>query len=101
MLQVLASFAPLFSERVWQHAQLLLVGAFPQLRAEGPSVRTFRRRAGWYRKAHPTFADALALVRKELWAREQTFYGPPAQSDTIKVPLALVERLTEAAYYAA
>src|SRR5215217_7702239 len=27
MLQVLASFAPLFSKRVWQHAQLLLVGA--------------------------------------------------------------------------
>jgi len=27
MVQVLASFAPLFSKRVWQHAQLLLVGA--------------------------------------------------------------------------
>jgi hypothetical protein len=27
---------------------------------------TFRRQAGWYRKAHPTFADALASVRKEL-----------------------------------
>ena len=27
MVQVLAPFAPLFSKRVWQHAQLLLVGA--------------------------------------------------------------------------
>src|SRR5215212_11799333 len=27
---------------------------------------TFRQTA-WYHKAHPTFADALALVRKELW----------------------------------
>ena len=27
MIQVLAPFAPLFSKRVWQHAQLLLVGA--------------------------------------------------------------------------
>ena len=27
MVQVLASFAPLFSRRVWQHAQVLLVGA--------------------------------------------------------------------------
>jgi hypothetical protein len=27
MVQVLASFAPLFSKRVWQHAQVLLVGA--------------------------------------------------------------------------
>ena len=45
---------------------------------------TFRRRAGWYHKAHPTFSDALALVRKELWAQEETSYGLPAQSDTIK-----------------
>jgi hypothetical protein len=26
------------------------------------------RQAGWYRKAHPSFSDALALVRRELWA---------------------------------
>ncbi len=52
----------------------------------------FRRQAGWYHKAHPTFADALALVRKELWAQEeQTFYGSPAETDTIKVPRAYVE----------
>jgi DDE superfamily endonuclease len=38
-------------------------------------ARTLRRQAAWYRKAHPTFADALALVRKELWARERTFAG--------------------------
>jgi hypothetical protein len=61
----------------------------------------FRRRTGWYHKAHPTFADALALVRKELWAHERTFYGSPARSDTIKVPRAFVERLTEAVCYAA
>ena len=54
-----------------------------------------RRQAAWYRKRHPTFADALAVVRKELWAGA-TFYGSPAQSDTIKVPRALVERLTDA-----
>jgi hypothetical protein len=62
---------------------------------------TFGRRTGWYHKAHPTFADALALVRKELWAHERTFYGSPARSDTIKVPRAFVERLTEAVCYAA
>ncbi len=61
----------------------------------------FRRRAGWYPKARPTFADAIALVRKELWAQEQTFCGSPARSDTIKVPRAFVERLTEAVCYAA
>jgi hypothetical protein len=58
------------------------------------------RRAAWYHKSLPTFADALALVRKELWAQE-TFYGSPAETDTIKVPRAFVERLTEAVCYAA
>jgi hypothetical protein len=61
-----------------------------------------RRQAAWYPKRHPTFADALAVVRKELWAQEeQTFYASAAQSDTIKVPRAFVERLTEAVCYAA
>ena len=60
----------------------------------------FRRQAAWYHKRHPTFADALAMVRKELWA-SATFYGSPAQTDTIKVPRAFVERLTEAVCYAA
>ncbi len=58
------------------------------------------RRAAWYHKSLPTFADALALVRKELWAQE-TFYGSPAETDTIKVPRAFVERLTDAVCYAA
>jgi hypothetical protein len=40
----------------------------------------FRRQAAWYHKRHPTFADALAMVRKELWA-SATFYGSPAQLD--------------------
>jgi hypothetical protein len=62
----------------------------------------FRRQAGWYHKAHPTFADALALVRKELWAQEErTFYGSPSAIDTVKVPRAFVERLTDAVCYAA
>ena len=59
------------------------------------------RQTAWYHKAHPTFADALALVRKELWAHEQTFYGSGAETDTVKVPRAFVERLTEAVCYAA
>jgi hypothetical protein len=58
------------------------------------------RQAAWYHKRDPTFSDALALVRKELWAHE-TFCGSPAQSDTVKVPRAYVERLTEAICYAA
>jgi hypothetical protein len=59
------------------------------------------RRAAWYEKSHPTFSDALALVRKELWAQEQTFYGSPAQTDMVKVPRVFMERLTDAVCYAA
>jgi hypothetical protein len=64
------------------------------------AASAFRRQAAWYHKCHPTFADALALVRKELWA-SATFYGSPAQTDTVKVPRAFVERLTDAVCYAA
>jgi hypothetical protein len=58
------------------------------------------RRVARYHKTHPTFADALALVRKELWAYA-TFYGLPADTETIKVPKAFMERLTDALCYAA
>ena len=59
------------------------------------------RQVAWYHKRHPTFSDALALVRKELWTQEQTFYGSLANTDTVKVPRAYVERLTDAVCYAA
>jgi len=41
MIRVLASFAPLFSERVWQHAQVLLMGAIlaPGRRTVGSALR--------------------------------------------------------------
>jgi hypothetical protein len=41
MVQVLASFAPLFSKRVWQHVQVLLVGAIlaPGARTVGSALR--------------------------------------------------------------
>ncbi len=60
-----------------------------------------RRRAAWYHKRHPTFADALGLVRKELWTQEEAFYGSPSEADTVKVPREFVERLTDAVCYAA
>jgi hypothetical protein len=59
------------------------------------------RRAAWYEKQCPTFSDALALVRRELWTREATFCGSYAEADPVKVPRALVERLTDAVCYAA
>jgi len=58
------------------------------------------RQAAWYHKPHPTFSDALALVRKELWAQE-TFRRSLLEPDTVKVPRAFVEHLTETLCYAA
>ena len=58
------------------------------------------RRASWYRKPHPTFSDALALVRKELWANT-TFCGSSREAETVKVSRDFVERLTDAVCYAA
>ena len=81
---------------------LVTLFAHQQMRQARQASSVFRRQAAWYHKAHPTFADALALVRKELWAQEeQSFYGSPAETDTIKVPRAYVERLTDAVCYAA
>ena len=74
-----------------------LIADRPMRRATG----TFRRRTGWYHKRDPTFADALAMVRKELWDQERNFYGLSAHTDTVKVPRAFVERLTDAVCYAA
>jgi DDE superfamily endonuclease len=65
------------------------------------AVSVLRRQAAWYHKAHPTFSDALALVRRELWTQEQTFHGSPAQTNMVKVPRVFMERLTEAVCYAA
>jgi len=59
------------------------------------------RQTAWYRKSYPTFSDALALVRKELWAQEMSFCGSAQETDTVKVPREFVERLTDAVCYAA
>ena len=58
------------------------------------------RRAAWYLKTYPTFSDALALVRKELWAHA-TFRRSLADTDTVKVPRRFVAHLTETLCYAA
>jgi hypothetical protein len=58
------------------------------------------RQTAWYRKSYPTFSDALALVRRQLWA-QSTFYRSPSATDTVKVRREFLERLTDAVCYAA
>lgn len=57
-------------------------------------------KAAWYRKALPTFADALALVRQQLW-QMQTFQMSSADVDTVKVPRALFNIWSDLLCYAA
>jgi hypothetical protein len=94
------------SGRIWRsgapHRRLLRLFSVVTLFAHSRMRQTAGafRQAACYQKRHPTFADGLAMVREELWARA-TFCGSLPQSDTVKVPQALVERLTDAVCYAA
>jgi hypothetical protein len=58
------------------------------------------RQAAWYAKSAPTFADALAVVRRQLWART-TFPTSPADLDLVKVPRTVLDHLRDLLCYAA
>ena len=66
------------------------------IKAEVKPVRT----AAWYEKRTPTFADAIAIVRRYLWSSCH-FSMSGNKSDVVKVPRSLLERLTDAVCYAA
>ena len=57
------------------------------------------RQKSWDVKSLPTFSDALALVRRFLWA--STFSMSYNSADIIKVPRPLFDRLRDLAIYAA
>jgi hypothetical protein len=71
---------------------LMAQGVF---QAEGQLIRT----AAWYVKDRPTFSDALAVIRSELWG---ACYFPMSAStdEMVKIPRALFERLTDTVCYA-
>jgi hypothetical protein len=58
------------------------------------------RQAAWYHKPRPTFSDALALVRRQLWTVSD-YPTSSAPTQLVKIPRALLDRLTEALCYAA
>jgi DDE superfamily endonuclease len=58
------------------------------------------RQASWYRKRQPTFADALALVRRDIW-QHQAFSTSPCAEEMVKVPRTFVATLTETLCYVA
>lgn len=58
------------------------------------------RRAAWYDKAVPTFADTLAVVRQHLWP---VAFSDMSQSeaDMVKIPRVVFERFANTLAYAA
>jgi hypothetical protein len=58
------------------------------------------RSTGWYHKDKPTFSDAIAAVRRQLWAEAALSMSPP-DTDSAKVPRALFNRLADLVCYAA
>jgi hypothetical protein len=56
--------------------------------------------AAWYGKERITFSDALASVRRALWA-EASLCTSPRQRDLVEVPRPVLNRLTALACYAA
>jgi len=75
---------------------LVALYAHPRMQPNDDVVR----QAAWYQKERPTFSDALALVRRELWAHAHSCMSA-ADPEMVKIPRAFVERLTDALCYAA
>jgi hypothetical protein len=57
------------------------------------------RETAWYTKPRPTFSDALAAVRMELW-RLPTFQMSKSNKDIAKLPKAIFKRFAQALCYA-
>jgi hypothetical protein len=57
------------------------------------------RRAAWYAKSRLTFSDALAIVRAKVWSA--SFETSRHDRDQVKIPRALLNRLTDAACFPA
>ena len=66
------------------------------LQSQSPVVRT----AAWYAKARPTFSDALAMVRRELWSCCH-FSTSGSAPEMVKIPRSVLDRLTDTVCYAA
>jgi hypothetical protein len=58
------------------------------------------RTSAWYHKLQPTFSDALALVRRYLWSSEIFSISRP-QTNGEKIPVPVLERLSDVLCYAA
>jgi hypothetical protein len=92
-----------WSDKAIARTTPLLLGLFSLVTLLAHTLLTRRdltiRTAAWYPKRLPTFADALALVRRSLWA-SLTFQMSASDADMIKIPRALLERFQDLLCYA-
>jgi hypothetical protein len=58
------------------------------------------RQAAWYVKQRPTFSDALAAVRYQLW-HPRDFHTSLSSTDMVKIPRSLLTRFIDILCYAA
>jgi hypothetical protein len=75
---------------------LITLWANEAFTARTPAVRV----ATWYRKSLPTFSDALACIRRQLWAPEN-LSGSQQRLDPTRIPPAQLNTLLELACYVA
>ena len=68
-------------------------------RQESPSPGIEVRQAAWYVKVQPTFCDALASVRRELWSHA-LFCTCSVKTDVQELQQVLMERFAETLCYA-
>ena len=59
------------------------------------------RTTAWYEKTSPSFADAIAMVRRYIWVRHGTFTTPEPEPELIKVPSSLYHLMLDSLAYAA
>jgi DDE superfamily endonuclease len=97
------------TQRQWSEAAIrrttpVLLGLFSLVtllaHRQRPGSNAAVRQATWYHKRDPTFADALALVRRDIW-QHQAFPTSPCAAEMVKVPRSLVATLTETLCYVA
>jgi len=56
------------------------------------------RQAAWYRKDTPTFADALAIARRQIWQSHHFSISTP-RGDIRKIPLSVFQPWLDALCY--
>jgi len=93
-----------WSEQTIRRTTPALLGLFSFVtlvaHAHGTHGTPLVKGAAWYHKQTPTFSDAIAVVRRSVWAH-QVFQTAPRDADLRQIPRAFADHLCEVLCYAA